>query len=535
MDMSKYREMFLTESRDHLLDMGRLLLALEQDPTERSAIDALFRNAHSIKGMAASMGFEGTTELAHYLEDLLEQCRRNGQVPPEVGQRLLEGVDLLEGLLDDLTADGPEWCVTPFLAHGAPAEISSTPVAKPTASPPELSGEPIRTVRIRTELLDRLLDLAGALLTNRYRLQSAAKAADPPRLLEGIDHLSRLVTDLHHQVLQARMLPMGDLTGRLPRLVRELAQHCGKTVSLRIEGEGVEIDRTTLEGLAEPLMHLLRNAVDHGIEQQGEIVVRASRDKDQVVLSVSDNGRGLDPVTIREQAVRSGLLSPEQASTLRQRELLLLICAPGFSTAKRITDTSGRGVGMDVVKTTVEQLGGTLEIASTVGVGTCFTLRLPVSVAIIQVLLVTCAGQTLAIPASRVQRTLEIPPAQLHRKSNQVLATIRDGVGAEAVETLVPLLSLRKVLGLPTTTAGNASVSIVVTEARGRRVGLVVDALAGQREVFVKNLTPPLNRLPGISGSTILGDGRIIFLLDPPYLLEDRPAPVAATNPVSAP
>jgi two-component system, chemotaxis family, sensor kinase CheA len=535
MDMSKYHEMFLTESREHLLSMGRLLSALEQDAADRPAIDGLFRSAHSIKGMAASMGFAQTTELSHYLEDLLEQCRQSGQVPPETGQRLLAGIDLLEHLLDDLAAGRPERTVAAYLQKSdGGAEPEAAP-AKETPSPPETHIEPIRTVRIRTELLDRLVDLAGGLLTNRYQLQVAASHSEPsPGLLEGLDQLSRLVTDLHHQVLQARMLPIGQLTGRLPRQVRELAQHCGKTVSLRIEGEGVEIDRTTLEGLADPLMHLLRNAVDHGIEQQGEIVVHASRDKGQIVLSIADNGRGLDPVAIREQALRKGIITPAQASTLRQRELLLLICTPGFSTARQVTDTSGRGVGMDVVKTTVEQLGGTLEVASTVGAGTCFTLRLPASVAIMPILLVTCANRTLGIPVSRVQRTLEVPRTQLHSKGRQVLAAMREGVGAEAVEILVPLLSLRKALGLPATSAA-PSVSIVVTEARGRRVGLVVDSLAGQREVFVKSLAAPLNRLPGLGGSTVLGDGRIVFLLDPPHLLEDRPTPVAAVDPVSVP
>jgi two-component system, chemotaxis family, sensor kinase CheA len=528
MDMSKYREMYLTETRDHLLNMSRLLLTLERDPADPAGIHALFRDAHSIKGMAASMGFARSTELAHHLEDLLDQCRQSGQIPPEISGRLLAGVDLLEQLLNDLAAERPESDIAPFIQGGKHPMAS---MADEEASSPSLpSGAPSPTVRIRTELLDRLVDLAGALLTNRYQLQSAASSRSQPQLLEGIDRLGRLVTDLHHQVLKARMLPVGDLTARLPRLVRDLAQRCGKTISLRIEGEGVEIDRTVLEGLAEPLIHLLRNAVDHGIERQGEIVVQASRDKDQIVLSVADNGRGLNAVAIRELALGKGIISPAQATALRQRDLLLLICTPGFSTAREVSDTSGRGVGMDVVKTAVEQLGGTLEIASTPGAGTRFTLRLPASVAIIPILLVTCAGQTLGIPASRVQRTLEIPRAQLRSKGRQVLVTVRDGVGAEAVESLVPLLSLRKILGLPSTASADA-LSVVLTEARGRRVGLVVDSLSGQREVFVKTLASPLNQLSGICGSTVLGDGRIIFLLDPPYLLEDRPLPLGAILP----
>jgi two-component system, chemotaxis family, sensor kinase CheA len=515
MDMSRYREMFLSESRDRLLNMGRLLQAQVHD--DQAGIDALFRDAHSLKGMAASMGFAQTTRLAHHLEDLLEQCRQDGQIAPATRKRLLVGVDLLEQLLDDLTAEQPERDTAAFvnnLAAPAPAEELASP------APP--LGEPFRTVRIRTELLDRLVDLAGALLTNRYQLQAAASSHNHNQLREGLDQLGRFVGDLQHQVLRARMLPLRDLTGRLPRLVRDLAQRCGKTIALRIEGEGVEIDRTVLEGLADPLMHLLRNAVDHGIEQQGEIVVQARRDKDHILLSVADNGRGLDAVAIREKALSRGIISPVQASLLHQRDLLQLICTPGFSTALKVSDTSGRGVGMDVVRTTVEHMGGTLEIASAPGAGTRFTLRLPAAVAIIHVLLVTCAGHTLGIPASRVHRTLQVPREQLQKKGRQLLAAMRDGVGAEEVDILVPLLSLRKMLGLPTAPTAS-SLSIVVTEARGRRMGLVVDGLVGQREVFVKSLASPLDQLPGISGSTVLWDGRIVFLLDPPHLLQPLP------------
>lgn len=615
-DMSKYRDMFLSESREHLQTMGRLLVELEKSPDDREGLDALFREAHSIKGMAASMGYRATAELGHHLEDFLSGFRAGGAIPATAIDRVLAGVDLLEGLIDDLTAERPERDVRAFIAGAEAAAPPSVPSSTPPAAvgpgngavpAPVASGEDIlkiaielvsgavapaarallmlrelaaqgevldadpderkllqggavprlelrlkswrapqeikdlllampdvarvscvverirpaarqsreRTVRVRTGLLDQFINLTGELVTNRYMLQTAYDNGRDQEMRDGLERLTRLITDLHHHVLQVRMMPLASITGRLPRMVRELEQQTGKEVALRIAGEEVELDRSILEALADPLMHMVRNAVDHGIEERGEVQVSASREKDLVLVEVRDNGRGLDAEAIRRKAVAAGLLSPGQARRMVERDLFPLICLPGFSTRAEVSETSGRGVGMDVVKAVTEQFGGTLQIASARGRGTSIQLRLPLSVAIIRLLLVECGGELLALPITRVLRTLELERAEIRSSGRQMVVPL----GNE----LVPLLSLRRMLRQPAKPVAG-TIPVVVSEARGRKIALVVDRLVGQREAFVKSLAFPLDRIAGVSGATILGDGRIVFIIDPQGLLDEGAA-----------
>lgn len=607
MDMSRYRSLFFSEAREHLTSMARLLISLEKKPADPPAIDALFREAHSIKGMAASMGFERTAELSHFLEDLLDTQRRAGTVAARDIDTLLGGVDLLAQLLTDLEAERPEREIAGFLAvPGKAAEIQEAPADQAPApassallqinlvlapdtpvpaarlfviykriaalgrivssSPdgealqqgqgrttlkvqlhceqtpevvqrelsrfgeiadarvePYVAVPPVRalsrredktsTVRVRTELLDRFINLAGEMITRRHQLHLAERSGDRQQLRGGIDGMARLVTDLHHHVLKVRMLPLATITTNLPRLVRDLSRKYGKDITFDMQGEEIELDRTILEELAEPLMHLLRNAVDHGIDKNGHILLRAGRDKDMAVIEVRDDGRGMDPEALRQRAVAKGLLTAAQAHALSDREALYLICRPGFSTASAVTSTSGRGVGMDVVKNALEGLGGHLDIESRPGEGTRFVLRAPLSVAIIQVLMIECAGMRLGIPITRVTRLLHLTAEQIRSSGRKLVVPYED--------TWLPLLSLRKILRHPQP-ALQGTIPVVVSEARGEPIGLVVDALAGQREVFVKALAFPLNQLVGITGAGILGDGRILFVMDPQALLEQR-------------
>lgn len=645
MDMSKYRALFFSEAREHLAGMGRLLVALEHDSRDVQTVEALFREAHSIKGMAASMGYDRTAELAHGLEDMLDRCRAGGEVPPARVDRLLQGVDLLESLINDLDADQPEREISDFLGELKAAEpaggkadekmtaqeaplpgrmesgVSPEPAqpesgrtekkasegiedelkqerslkkwdvrielapgtAMPAArlllllnrikprgrilacSPDEKSlqdggahfrlelrlesgddgsalrdlfkghaeigrlqvaphkppvrrassrrAEQARTVRVRTELLDHFINLAGEMITQRHRLHSAQKNHDWEDLRGGIDGMARLVTDLHHHILKVRMMPLESITGHLPRVVRDLSRKSGKQVSFTLSGEEIELDRAILEELADPLVHMVRNAVDHGIEQSGRVRIEARREKDLVVLEVMDDGRGIDPEAVRRKAVQRGLLSAEQVRQLPESDLLLLVCRPGFSTADEVTDVSGRGVGMDVVKTVVESFGGTVELFSRPGKGTRIQLKLPLSVAIIQLLLVRCGTQLVGLPITCVQQLLTLTRDQIQSSGKRLAVRLDDAI--------VPLLSLRKMLQIETTPL-SGSIPVVVTEMRGRRIGLVVDALAGQREAFVKTLEFPLNQIAGVTGASILGDGRILFVIDPRQMLENR-------------
>lgn len=609
MDVEKFREMFLVEAAEHLQLMVEQLLKLDSDPEDREAIDALFREAHSIKGMAATMEYHESARLAHHLEDELDHCRRLGRINAAQIDKLLEATDLLETLLDDIRQGRSEHSVEGFLNdikvekpgeetdavedvlavnHEEQVQLLRLSLKETVAAPgPRLlvllkhltdfgtvlesvpSADELllgnsstslsvrletamnhndiqeallgkfselkdvsyfeevqqqslptkesssQTVRISTTLLDHFINLTGELITNRYQLQAAVKERNWGAMDEGVGHLTRLVKNLHHQVLQVRMVSLESLVGRLTRTVHDLSRNSGKEVQLKIEGAAIEVDRAIVEGLVAPLSHLLRNAVDHGIEKQGTISIRAWRERDQVMLQVADDGCGLNPDKIRQAAVTKGLLTVAQAKAMREYDLFQLICQPGFSTATKVTELSGRGVGMDVVKTAVERLGGILLIDSLSGEGTKITLKLPLSLAIIRALFVDCGSMRIAMPITRVVQTVEISSTEVQSSGKQLMLRHQ--------EELLPLLSLRKILKVPKGSSVDP-ISVVITDVLGRRVGLVVDRLRHQREIFVQRLPSPFDRVRGCTGGTILGDGQIVFLLDLQSLLEKRRA-----------
>jgi two-component system chemotaxis sensor kinase CheA len=306
-------------------------------------------------------------------------------------------------------------------------------------------------------------------------------------------------------------MPLESITGRLPRIVRDLSRKTDKKVTLQLTGAEVGIDRAVLEELTDPLVHLVRNAVDHGVEQEGIVTVSARREKDLVLVEVADDGKGMDADQLRQKAVDRGLMTTPQANNLSDRDALMLVCQPGLSTAEVITETSGRGVGMDVVKAAVGNLGGSLEILSAPGQGTRFQMRLPLSISIIKILLVSCAGHPMAVPLTRVERTLDLPTSEIQSSGQKR--------GFSLDEEVISLHSLSGALGLPEVAAGETT-WVILTEVQGRRIGLQVDHFLGQREAFVKSLGFPLNLLTGLSGATVEGDGQIVFIVDPLSLLE---------------
>ncbi len=613
MDKAKYRAMFLAEAAEHLQAMSEILLRLDNDPENRQEIDALFREAHSIKGMAATMEYQETARLAHRLEDDLDLCRKRGHISADEIDQMLAGVDLLEALLEDIKEDRPERNVDSYLqatglSEQREVELQSSktevggglcstndpqpilvqiqladtvPVPAPrllvllkrmgdfgtvlnswptqeqiltdkvngrllvqlrSHQPAEQIHAQLATyseveeisfpehvassnqdrsvlkgasVRVSTERLDHLINLTGELITTRYQLQNALKKRQWRDLDDGVGQLSQLVKNLHHQVLQVRMVSLQALFSRLSRTVHDLARTSGKKIELQTQGADIEIDRAIVEELVDPLTHMIRNAVDHGLKarESGTIRLKAWRDRDQVLVQVTDDGAGIDPEAIRQLARQRGLLTSSQVKALRDYDLYQLICQPGFSTSQAVTDISGRGVGMDVVKTTIEGIGGLVLIDSNLGEGTSITLKLPLSLAIIRVLLIESDGARMAIPIPRVIQAIEVSPTEIHSSGKQLMVYFQDA--------FIPLLSLRKMLNQPKKPQGG-SISLVVSEVMGRRVGLVVDGLVGQQEVFVQRLSPPFDQIPGCHGGTILGDGQGIFLLDLQSLLERR-------------
>jgi two-component system chemotaxis sensor kinase CheA len=550
MDMSQYKDLFVSESMEHLSGMGDAVVALEKDPGDSERVNTLFRMAHSLKGMGASMGYNDIADLAHAMEDLMHKVRDGVWVfDSGAADLLLEGTDLLIALVRDVEAGGtgtgdiadlkrrlsayepePKTETLPGEAlreEEPPAEtqeVGSGEAEREPGAKAVLREHPDsqQTVRVRTGVLDNLINLTGELITNKNRLSNIARELGSPPLDTSITELSRLLRGLHDEVLKVRLMPFASIADRLPRTVRDLAKKSGKEVLFSITGKEIELDRGILEELSDPLLHILRNAVDHGLETReerlaagkpaaGQITVEVSREKDQVMIAVTDDGRGMDPARLVAAAIEKGLLKEEDRTKVTRQQALMLICTPGFSTARQVSDVSGRGVGMDVVRSSLQSLGGTLAIQSEPGKGSRFLLSLPLTISIITILLVACSSLTVAFPITKVLRTIDIRrDATLTRGKRKLFR-----LGEEEI----PLVSLHRLLGLPFSPVRGASIPAVVVEIRGRKAALVVDRFVGQQDVFAKPLGKPLNRMKGVSGGAILGDGQVVFILDPSTLI----------------
>lgn len=388
--------------------------------------------------------------------------------------------------------------------------------AAPSVAPAEEPGEAGRFVRVAPERLDGLLDRVGELLILRDRLQQLTAGEARGELAGAIHQASRMLSDLHQAVMQVRMVPVWQITNRFPRLVRDAAQRSGKEVDFQVEGRDVELDRSLLGKLSESLVHLLRNAVDHGIEAPGErerlgkprrgrLRLRVLRDGAQVEVHVSDDGRGIDRDAVASKAAERGVAGNGQSAALSDSELLELITTTGVSTARSVTEVSGRGVGLDVVARQLRALGGSLEVGSTVGTGTTFKLRLPLTLALLQALLVQAGGQRFAIPLLQVGGTLEAAAHEIVGLNGRDYLRVRG--------ELVPLLGLATLLGI--SESGSCSPLPIVLLASGERpVALAVDQFLGRQEIVSKEFRPAAGTLNLFAGATILGDGRASLILN---------------------
>lgn len=676
MDMSKYRALFVEESREHLSTLSRLLTELEPSAERGALIDDAFRHSHTLKGMAASMGYDPITVLAHRMEDIIDRLRRDpGVVSSALVDLLLRTTDALsrqveaiarqESLAEEVAlvrelgqvaqallesaaarptpmsapvvattvgvegaavsapvagtsagaaevaveASGPRVAITvkiaetstalaarAFLIHRRLAQLGKIVAARPTLAEikagavsehtlelelvtersldevrtaalgvadvetaevragtsalregsqplpsaaqreagaiPAAPGErgsratlaTVPTVRVRTDVLDSLVDAVGELFIVRARLRNVLGTVSDPEARAALDELDGRIRDVHSQAMSVRMTPLRTLMDRYPRLVRELAKALGKEVELELGGGDIELDRAILEGLDGPLVHVLRNAVDHGIERSdertlqgkrpaGRLKISAVRDRDAVYITVEDDGRGIDSVALRDAAVAKGIVTRAQADALSAGDALFLICVPGFSTKTEVSDVSGRGVGMDVVRAQIESLGGTLDIDSAVGRGTRFVLKLPLTLAIVNVLLVEVAQQKYAIPIAKVMAV-----KARETETIEIVGTLRY---LERGERLTPLVDLAHVLAVSSEQVG---AQLVLLEDGRDEVALAVDRVVGYHEVVVKPLGEPLDRMAWFSGATVLGDGQPILILDVPKALRSRQA-----------
>jgi two-component system chemotaxis sensor kinase CheA len=535
-ELEKVRAVFLSESEEQLASLEQALLALESSPGPESLL-AVFRLVHTLKGGASMFGFSEAVELAHTLEDVLTRLKAGVLVlHAGLGTLLLQTVDALRELLGlapmgDASQRVPPRELHQLLECTVKAARSPEPGQAEPAALEHAVPERVRTLRVGLDRLDRMLDLTGELSIARGRLTamlSQSHRYSSQALLEAHHEADRLHLDLQELVMKVRMVPISRTFQPFARCVRDLGRATGKQVRLALAGDDVEVDTTLAELIRDPLTHLVRNAVDHGLEAPevrqargkeptGTLSLRAFHETGSIVVQVSDDGAGLDRARIAARARTAGLLGPEEEP--EDAALLRFIFEPGFSTAERVTELSGRGVGLDVVRRNVEVLRGTLSVESTPGQGTTFTLRLPLTLSLIEGFSVGVGEETYVLPLESVLECMELPAGE-RRAGRTGLLHLRGGP--------LPYLRLREHFGLGGELSPRESV-VVIGHGSGR-AGLAVDRLLGQGQSVIKPLGPLCQGLPGLSGSTLLGDGQVALILDVPALLAQalKVAPAAA-------
>ena len=690
MDVSQYLEIFIDETKEHLQSLNTSILDLEQDPSSMDTVNEIFRAAHSLKGMAGTMGFKRMQALTHDMENVFSEVR-NGTfaVTAEIIDVLFQCLDALDeylnniqstadegtnenkNLIDSLNgflnakggsapvakaepatdkaesasnSDKDKWrsleyndsqlhvlqkakaqglnvigltvyvqesCILKaaraFLVYKTLEEMGEIIVSVPSAQDiedekfeydfslimvskesaekaiaaaksvseiqevaggivdvPEASAEEVkameleiaenkvadtnanaasktdvaktadkkkpvvnRTVRVDIEKLDDLMNLVSELIIAKNSLVSAATSAevgsDNMAVNEQIEYLEGVTTNLHESVMKVRMVPIETVVNKFPRMIRDLQKKLGKRMELYMSGEDTELDRTVVDEIGDPLMHLLRNSADHGIEDDeklriqrgkpavGTIHLNAYQDGNNVVIEVKDDGNGIDVERVKAKAIERGTITEEQAAVMSDKEIINLLFLPSFSTAKTISDVSGRGVGLDVVRSKIESLSGEVDVKSTLGVGSVWTIRLPLTLAIIQSLMVIIGGEKYAIPLGNIQTLESIQPSEIKFVQQKEVINLRGDV--------IPIIRLNEVLGCESTKGADEEMIVVIVKKGDRMAGLVIDELTGQQEIVIKSLGKYIGKCKVISGATILGDGEVALIVDPNALI----------------
>jgi len=673
LDTNQYLDMFIDESKEHLQAMNESLLQLEQNPKNIDIVKDIFRSAHTIKGMSATMGFEDIANLTHELENVLDQVRNEIiEITPEMMDIIFQSVDILEGmvysiiegsdgkadvkhLVNKLKAIASGVIVAPannntskeeiiestnlsginyndlldeyqktvimqsksaghnalyitvilskdcmlkaarvFMVFDALEGLGEVILSQPTVEEledekfeqqfqiifvtkedsttiqnkllnisevttvevdiidfnastdkqsanqltPEVDAnqqqditkaqetkqttksKPIssKTIRVDIERLDVLMNLFSELVIDRGRLEQIARELGHSELVESVEHMSRISGDLQNLILNMRMVPIEQVFNRFPRMVRDLSKELNKKVELDIRGAETELDRTVIDEIGDPLVHLLRNSLDHGLElpeertkkgksATGTIQLHAYHSGNHVFIEIIDDGNGLDREKILQKSIERGMLTEEQSNQLTDQQVYMLLFQAGFSTAKVVSDVSGRGVGLDVVKNKIEALSGQVHIESKLGEYTKFQIELPLTLSIIQSMLVKISEEKYAIPLTSIIETAVFPKKDIHYVQGQTVIDFRGHI--------VPLVSLEKVFNIPRKEEINDDeVSVIVVKKGDKLAGLIVDEFIGQQEIVLKNLGTYLPSVFAISGATILGDGQVALIID---------------------
>ncbi|WP_425618930.1 chemotaxis protein CheW [Anatilimnocola sp. NA78] len=568
---------FLLETHENLALLDSDLVKLEINPAEKSTLAQVFRTFHSVKGTAGFMGLVKLQAVSHSAENLLSKLRA-GEIAfnPGIATALLRVVDAIREILTSIESSGGEGSgdYTAVAAevdrlrqqHGESKPQPSTPVIPaPTLEtrielPPPISTQEITTsavtaqespsaefgftlasspaanlepaekvtahvadaaIRVDVGLLDKLMTLVGELVLARNQILQHSQSHADSGFLGAVQQLNLLTTELQASVMKTRMQPIGNVLSKFPRIVRDLSVACGKQVRVEIDGQETELDKTLIEAIRDPLTHLIRNAVDHGIEppavrksrgkpEEGRLKLVAFHEGGKVIVEISDDGGGIDETKVRDKALKANLITAEVAARMSRQDLLRLIFVPGFSTADRVTQFSGRGVGMDVVRTNLERIGGTVDIESTPGQGTTIRTKIPLTLAIIPALIVASGGERYAIPQVSLLELVWLDAEQAQRGIERL-----HGVPVYRLRgKLLPLVFLDQQLQLNTNRATDQDLNIVVLQADERPFGLVVDAIRDTEEIVVKPLQKQLKGISAFAGAAIMGDGRVALVLD---------------------
>lgn len=538
MDMSEFHGIFFEETSEHLASLETLLVGLDREQPDPEAMNAIFRAAHSIKGSAGTFGFPDMAAVTHDLETLLDKARKGELVlTEEIVDITLEARDVLlaqldhhqgaaavaQSVVDSLCARVRALAsgTTSAVAEAA-AAVEVVEVEKPKAAVKVIESS---SIRVSVEKVDQLINLVGELVITQSMLALTEQSplndgsADAERLLERLQQLERNTRELQETVMSIRMLPVSAVFNRFPRLVRDLAGKLDKQIELRTFGESTELDRGVIEKITDPLTHLIRNSVDHGIElpdervaagkpAKGILTLSAYHQGGSVVIKIQDDGKGFDRDRILAKARERNI---PLSDTPTDQEIWNLIFAPGFSTADTVTDVSGRGVGMDVVRRNIENLGGRVDLQSAPGVGTTITIRLPLTLAIMDGMSVGIGEQNYIVPLTAIIESMRPLPKDLkslvgHDGSKGRLVLVRG--------EYLPLVALHEVFNIEPKSAEPEKGILIIVDTESGRAALFVDELLGQRQVVIKSLESNYRKVPGISAATIMGDGSVSMILD---------------------
>lgn len=555
-DMKEIIDDFLVESDELIASLDANLVKLEATPDDLNLLNEIFRAAHTVKGTSSFLGFEQITSLTHKMEDILNKLRKSEMaVTPDIMDLLLESLDHLkellsnvrEGITDELDLSSiiarleaaltSQGCENAATTASAPSVSAQEPAAEEPVDPgtARANGQATRsaskkgggdqTIRVDVNRLDALMNLTGELVLGRNALMQSVNrttseydGVDMDSLTRSVAAINYITTELQLAVMKMRMQPVGKVFSKFPRLVRDLARETKKEIDLVITGETTELDKSVIEEIGDPLVHIIRNSCDHGIEspdarekagkpRKGCVKLEAFQEGSNIVIRITDDGRGLDVTAIRRKAVERGLCSQADADRLTDREAFRFIFEPGFSTAKVITDVSGRGVGMDVVRSNIEKLNGLIELNSTHGVGTVMAIKLPLTLAIVQGLLVQSDDEVYILPLSSVYETVKTDQSHVYYVNQRPVMRLRDEI--------IPIINLGEILR---SSSGGFVMAekpyIVIIGLADKKLGVNIDRFLGQEEVVIKSLGQYLGATEGVAGATILGDGRIRLIVD---------------------